>query len=327
MIKNIGIIITLLLLVPVFTFAQQVNIPFALSNELNVDVNPDYPRPNENTTISLSLYSDDLTTATISWYQDDELVLSGIGKTIHQFTMGNVGEETKIRIVINLLNGISFSKQLSFTPASVDLVWEAESYVHPFYKGKALHPRQGSIKVVAVPEFYRNGNKIPAENLVYTWTNGLKAVQNQSGYGRNVVFLDGSLFGRTERIEVIVVDPINNLVASQVINIAPIAPEILFYENNPYYGYLFDVAIPNQFKLVSDEAEIVASPYFFTKEDVPFFNYNWRINNSTVPSIADSMSAIFRRPEESGRSQVSLEIANQSRLLQQAQKSFSINFD
>ena len=110
MTKKAIILIIISLFIPVFSFAQQINLPFALSNELNVEINPKYPRPNEKTTIMLSLYSDNLNTANIAWYQDNKIVDSGIGKTSYTFTTGNVGQETLIEIQIKLLNGTSFSK-------------------------------------------------------------------------------------------------------------------------------------------------------------------------------------------------------------------------
>jgi hypothetical protein len=136
--------------------AQAVNMPYALSSELNVEIIPTYPRPNEMVFVNLALYTDDLNSADISWYQDGKNVLSGKGEVKYSFKAGSVGTETKIEIRIKLLSGASFSKTFTLNPASVDLVWEANSYVPPFYKGKALHPRQGSLKLVAMPEFVKN---------------------------------------------------------------------------------------------------------------------------------------------------------------------------
>ena len=80
--------------------------------------------------------------------------------------------------------------------------------------GKALHSRQGnSAKIVAMPEFVKNGKRVGAENLIYEWSNGVDVYQSQNGYGKSVLILNGSTLGQTDKIEVLVTDPVNNLVA------------------------------------------------------------------------------------------------------------------
>lgn len=322
------IVIVSLVILPTITFAQTVNIPFALSNELNVEIIPTYPSPNEVIFINLTLYTDDLNSADITWFQNGKNVLSGKGETRYNFRTGNIGEETKIEIVIKLLSGISFTKVFTLTPAGVDLVWEAESYVPPFYKGKALHPRQGVLKIVATPDFVKGGRRISPQNLIYEWSNDVEAYQNQSGYGKNVLILNGSLLGKSESVEVLVRDPVNNLVAQKFIDISPVDPEIVFYENSPYYGHIFDLAVTGTFNLKTEEVQVLATPYYFTKKDSGLLKYEWRLNGQSVPNLFGSRTAVFRKPEDkAGKSTVSLRIENQNRILQQANGGLTINFD
>jgi hypothetical protein len=210
----------------------------------------------------------------------------------------------------------------------VDLVWEANSYVPPFYQGKALHPRQGSLKIVALPNFVKDGRRILPQNLVYEWSNDVDVFQSQNGYGRNVLILNGSLLGKTEKVEVLITDPVNNLVAHSFINIAPVNPEIIFYENDPYYGHIFDLAIGNTFELKKDEVQILTAPYFFTKENNSLLKYEWRLNASSVSNLSGSRTAVFRKPEDqkSGTSIVFLRVENTNRILQQADKNLNIVF-
>lgn len=328
-IKLLMVVVVGMMLLPNLAFAQlNLNVPYALSNELGIEIIPNYPKPNEMVFLNLSLYTGDLNSATITWYVNGKNVLSGKGETKYSFKTGNIGEETDIEIVVKLLDGTSFSKTVTLNPAGVDLVWEANSYVPPFYKGKALHPRQGSLKVVAMPEFVKNGRRILPQNLIYQWSNGVNVYQNQSGYGKSVIILDGSILGKEENIEVLVTDPINNLVAQGFIDITPVDPEIVFYQNDPYYGHIFDQSLAKSFDLKTEEIQILVAPYYFTKEATGLLQYNWTLNNQSVPSLADSRTAIFRRPEgEKGRSIVSLQMENIGRILQQASGSLIMNFD
>ena len=302
------------------TITPNANVPYALSNELGVEVIPTYPRPNETVSINLTLYTDDLNSADITWYQDGKAVLSGKGKVKYSFRAGSVGEETNIEIKIDLLSGASFSKIITLNPASVDLVWEAYSYVPPFYKGKALHPRQGVLKVVAMPEFVKGGKRVSPQNLVYEWSNATKINQSQSGYGKSTAVLNGSILGKQENIKVVVTDPVNNLTAQGFLDISPVDPEIVFYENDPYYGHIFDIAIPDTFNLKTDEVQILAAPYYFTKEGGGLLQYEWRLNGQSIPDLSGSKTAIFRKPEDktTGISNISLQVTNTGRILQQA---------
>jgi hypothetical protein len=324
--KNFLIVMLGLAFLPIVSLAQ-VNIPFALSNELGVEIIPTYPRPKEMVWINISLYTADLNSADITWYQDGKAVLNGKGETRYSFVAGPVGSETKIEIAIKLLGGSTFSKTFTLTPASVDIVWEANSYTPPFYRGRALHSKQGSLKLVAMPEFVKNGKRILPQNLIYEWSNGINVYQNQSGYGKNVVLVDGSLLGRTEEIEVLVTDPVNNLVAQAFVDIAPSDPEVVFYQIDPYYGNIFDLALTGSFDLKDEELQILASPFFFSKENSENWQYEWQLNGTTIQNLFGSRTAVFRKPEgESGRSTISLRLANTDRILQQAENSLNINF-
>jgi hypothetical protein len=303
-----------------------INVNFALSHELNVDVSPTYPSPNSSVFINLTLYTNDLTSAEITWIKDDKVALKGTGKTSYSFKTGPAGIETKIEIGISFLDGATVTKTITFNPASIDLVWEANSYVPPFYQGKALYPKQGTIKIVALPEFVTKTKRTLPENLVYSWSNEVESFQDQSGYGKNVIVLNGSLLGKYENIKVLVTDPVNGSTAQGFLTIKPIDPEIVFYENSPYYGQLFDTTISNPFNLNTGEVQISAAPYYFTKESS--VKYEWHLNGEIVQGLTDSMTAIFKKPQQgTGQSAVSLWVMNPDRLLQSADASLIMNFE
>lgn len=317
-----------LAVLPDISFAQaNINLPYSLSNELIVNLIPTYPRPDETTFVSLELYTDDLDSADIEWYKNGELDSNGKGQIKYSFKTGHIGEETNIEIRIRLLSGATFSKSFTLAPASVDLTWEANSYVPPFYKGRALHARQGVLKIVAMPEFVKNGARIAPQNLIYKWSNDVETYQSQSGYGKNILILNGSLLGKTENIRVLVTDPVNNLVAQDFIDIAPTDPEIVFYKIDPYYGHIFDTALTGTFYLKGEEVQILAVPFYFSKEKDGLLQYVWMLNGLEAPSLSGSRTAIFRKPEDkTGRSSVSLRVENQNRILQQADGGFVVNF-
>ncbi len=321
-------LIFILFILPLSLLAQvSVNLPYALSNELNVEVLPDYPGPNEQVSVVLTMYTADLDSSTIAWYVDGKLVTSGKGLKRFTFTAPAAGAETKVEIKITLQNGTSFSKSFSINPVSVDVLWEADAYVPPFYRGKAMHPPQGRLKLVANPEFNYQGSRIDPSRLIYEWSNGITVLESQSGYGKNIVFINGALLGGQEQIELLVRDPVHNLTAQAFVNIDTTNPELVFYKNDPYYGYMFDNALPSIVDLKTDEVQIVASPYFVTKERSSILQYEWRLNGQNAPELQSSRTAIFRKPEgQSGESSIRLNVSNLNRILQYAEGNLTVKF-
>ncbi len=324
----LSLLIVFAVALPAHTNGQvNVNIPGALKNELSVEVIPEYPGPYENTSINLSLYTDDLNSAHISWFNNGKLVSEGVGKTSYIFKTGAVGQETRIDVVVVLKNGISFNRFYTITPAGVEVVWEADSYTLPFYQGKALHPKQGRLKLSAFPEFIKNGKTINPDNLIYTWQVGEDVIQSQSGYGRKVAIINGNILGGAENVHLTVSDPTNNITAEKYIDVETADPEILLYENSPYYGLNTDTAIKPNSPLKESELQILAAPFFMTI-DGNNITYTWRINGQNKPDLENSRSAVFRKPDDnkSGRSIINIEASNLKRVLQFAERNVIINY-
>ncbi len=327
--KNIVAATILVSFLPFFVSAQtNLNFASTMSEELAVEMIPTYPRPNENVYINLAMYTADLNSAQISWYKDGKLELSGKGEVRYSFNTGAVGKETNIEIRVVLQGGQSFSKQIKISPASVDLVWESNSYTPPFYKGKALHARQGLIKIVAMPNFVKNGSVIDPKTLIYEWSNGLNAYQAQSGYGKNILLINGSMLGQSDNIELLVRDPSSNMVTNGFLTISPVDPELVFYEKNPFYGYIFEKSLGKSVTMKGDEIEVWTAPYNLSNENPRNLAYEWRLNGSVAKELYNSRSAVFRRPEEgSGNSIISLKIENLNRILQYVENTLMIKFE
>lgn len=299
-----------------------------MASELSIELIPEYPRPNENVYLRLSLYTADLNSADIFWYKNDKLEASGKGLVTYQFRAGNVGEKTKIEILVRLLGGKSFSRVINFNPAGVDLVWEASSYTPPFYRGKALHSYQGFLKIVALPDFMKNNVRISPDKLIYEWSNDTETYLEQSGYGKSVLYLNGSILGRDEKINVLVKDIEGTLVASNSVTVSPVDPQIIFYENNPYYGYIFENALKKEVSMKDEEFQILAVPFYFSKERNGMLKYEWRLNGNKEDGLTNSRTAIFRKPEnEAGFSTISVNIENTVRILQSASQNLTIKFN
>ena len=172
---TIFLLSTYYLLFTTSAFAQ-----FDFAGELNVNVSPEYPKPNSTVYISLEMYTEKLDSSDISYYLNGKLEKSAKGLKNFSFTVGESSKTSSLEIVIKLHNGTSFSKILGVTPAGVDILWQADSYVPPFYRGKALYGPQSMLQLLANPSFGNN-------NLIYKWSVDGEAFPGISGYGKNAV--------------------------------------------------------------------------------------------------------------------------------------------
>ncbi|MGH7249697.1 MAG: hypothetical protein ACREGC_01870, partial [Minisyncoccia bacterium] len=152
-------------------------------SSLLVNVAPQNPAPGENTTITLSSYASNLDSVLISWSVDGKNVASGIGKKTFSLNAPSLGGESDVVATVSLPDGALQTKVI-IKPAVMVLLWQAtDSYVPPFYKGKAFPTPESQVKVVAIPQIKSGGKIVDPNNLTYVWQKDYTNNPNGSGYG------------------------------------------------------------------------------------------------------------------------------------------------
>jgi hypothetical protein len=176
----------------------------------------------------------------------------------------------------------------------------------------------------ARPLIYSGNTKISAGELVYKWTVDDAVLENQSGYGKNVIRFAGPILGTAVNVDVMVTDPLTNTTARNSVTLNPISPLVVFYENNPRYGIIFENSINDGVNLAGEEMSIIAAPFYMNIKDP--ISYNWKMNGKFAPEVT-GLSATFRKPEEvSGSTLLSLKAENQKKILQSTENGFRINY-
>ncbi len=204
---------------------------------------------------------------------------------------------------------------------SVDLLWQADTYTPPFYKGRALWSNQSGITFVAVPTGLGNPS-----SLNYRWTRNGTVLGSISGVGRNTMKYSDSILGRAQNVSVDIVSPTQEVLASASVSLRPITPSLLIYENNPLYGFMFHNEATGGYEISDIEVTFSAFPLFFTAahRGDPMVWYEWRTNTG---ARENANSAIYRVPEgSSGTAQISAQASTSVMVLQEAAKSFSVRF-
>jgi hypothetical protein len=312
-------------------FDGDTGLPSGIQEQISVEQVPSIPQPGEQVSVRVTGYSTDLNKARITWTLDGRAVVSQTGATTFTFQAPASGQTSRLVITIAKEGGGTITRTITISPADVDLLYEAETYAHPFYKGKRLFTSESAIRFIAVPHFTNsNGAKIDSSNLVYTWRMNGSVQQNASGYGRNTFSVKGSLIERPMQVTVEVSAANSTLKATQSISLQSTQPEITLYENNPLLGVVYEKAIQGTFLLERPQVDFEGIPYFFSgtyKDDVAL-DYNWYINGTEVMTKEPNENYMVLRNDKNqeGTAVINVALSSVSNLLQNAKSSLELNF-
>lgn len=320
-------IMLLFLFTPFYSLNAQVNLE---SGDINIELFPSNPGPNTEVEVILTSYVADLNSSKITWKVDGAQKISATGEKNFFFTTGDYGKTTRLEIIIETRRGDVVQKALNIKPADVDIIWESEGYIPPFYKGKSIFSYENRLTFIAIPHITNsNGVEISPKNLIYKWKNDSFVIENASGYGKNTYSIIGSIVARTIDVDVEVTDLNGETKAIGSISVPSKDPEVLFYKKSPLYGIEFQKALVGEIKLTDKEIAVVATPYFFgsTNSYSQDFIYKWSINGQKINNNPLVTTQIFRQQEGvAGTSNISVSIENINKVLQLAKNSFQITF-
>jgi len=295
-----------------------------------IEIIPTYPRPGDSVTIRVNSFTIDLDQAQIAWSIDGRTTAQGAAVKEVSFTAGPLGSRTIIGISA-LVEGLLFSDQVVIQPVDINLIWQADTYVHPFYSGKALAGSEANFTIVALPRVVNTfGSLVSADDLVFTWKENGRVLGSQSGRGKNILRIVGPRIFNTTQIEVAASTVAESVTAKRILTLRSVSPAIIFYENSPLLGMRFEKALPSPFELKREEITVTAHPFFFSSSErvSSDFQYKWVINGSSIEAPPGDNSSLVLRQTGSGAgfATISLTIQNLKEVLQRARSSFSVNF-
>ncbi|MCC2631103.1 MAG: seg, partial [Candidatus Paceibacter sp.] len=271
-------------------------------------LSPENPLPNEPVTVTVTSFLSNLDTSTITWSINGRKVASGIGMKSFTTTIGNVGSKTVVDVKIVTTNGITITDSVPIGTATVDLVWEAQSYTPPFYQGKALLTPYETVKIVAIPHFSQSSTSLSPKNLIYTWSRDGRVMGSLSGYGKNTLTLFGSETSKLSTIRVTVTNTDGTVTALGETSIRPSKPSLISYIYSPAYGTLYNFGLQGSFVMPIKELNIEAVPYYFdaTPSTIPYIRYEWKMNNVRVDSPLNNMLTVRNEGTTTGSTNISV---------------------
>jgi len=293
------------------------------------NIAPENPAPNENVSINLSSYENDLDSVLIAWSVDGKSISSGIGRKSFSVNAPAAGLETTVIAKIALPDG-NTEKTIIIKPSEMVLLWQAsDSYVPPFYKGKALPTPDSNVKIVALPEIRTGSQMVDPNNMVYAWKQDYTNDQGASGYGKNFYIYATDYLENSNNIEVVASTLDQKYSAEASIDIGMTQPKIVFYKNDANIGTIWEQALSDGHKIQGDEV-VEAAPYFISPKDIriPTLTWNWSINDSSANIIGLRKNLIPLKAQAgvSGTAKIKLEINNNDKIFESASKEINVQF-
>ncbi len=299
---------------------------FAAFGLISQKLTPPTPGPNQEVTIQLNSYNVNLNASKIIWYINGEAQKEGTAETSFVTRTGDFGEKKVIDVVIFAQDGARFDKQIVLAPAEVDVLWEAQTYTPPFYKGKALPTYKSLIKVSAIPRF--NAATSDPAAYYYKWTLDINKGVGEA-LGKNSTVIAAGWPDSHVNIAVETSLPGTDWKGAKNLDINSTNPEVVFYEQAPLLGTRFAQAMGAGLMAEGNEFTIQAAPYFFALDNYKNGElvYDWRVNRNRVLPTLDPLKLILTKSSKAAENfGVSLSIQNAKRVIQQGGAATAVSF-
>ncbi len=313
-------IFALALLAPAAVSAQSLGGSMGNTDPFTISVNPQYPAPASQATLSFLSSTLDLASATMVVSVGGKRVYSGSVQPV-TVPLGGAGSVASVKVTISS-GGASYTQSLAIQPEDVSLIAEPASSQPPLYPGKPLVPLAGNTRVVAVANLKDAGGKtLDPSTLSYTWTVDGTQIADSSGIGKSVILVASPLQYRSRSVSVVVQSPRGSLAGGDSLTLTPAEPTVRLYRNDPLLGIRFDHALSGDYAITGSEASLYATPFSF-----PLLGgapaLQWFLNGAA----AQTGPSITLRPAGSGQGSASLSLTASSGSAATALANLSLSF-
>mgnify|MGYP007100934271 FL=1 len=317
------------LVLPLFTHAQFLG----NLNGVTINLTPQHPRPHQTVEATVRSGNVDVSSATIVWLINDELLQQESGGTSFIFETPAEGQMQQLTVLVKTIDGQVLSDTVAIRPASVTLLWEARTWTPPFYKSRALYTPGSTIVVEARASIEgSDGRKYEPNELLYTWRRNDSVLGNQSGLGKSTLIIEGPKFFSDDVMSVEVSTPDRSIIATSAALIETRDPLVLLYEEDPLLGVVYNRSVENDHVFrATQQISLVAAPFYMDarKLNDRSLTYEWQVQGRKIETNANRPSYVtlsFTTADDfSANASVSVE--HISHLLQAATGNWLFHFE
>ncbi|MBP6865988.1 MAG: hypothetical protein KBC12_00380 [Candidatus Pacebacteria bacterium] len=299
--------------------------------DVSIGVNPTYPKPGESVVVTLNSFTVKLDKAFIIWSVNGVERANGVGKKSFSFNLDPFSSKTQVSASVSNVAGDTITKNIFINSVDVDVLWEAvDSYVPPFYRGKALGVREGNFKIVVIPNIISSRGKLSPGNLSYNWKKDGAVQVSVSGFGKDSFVYKNSYLDESNEIQVEISDVESKTKTGSKITIPTLSkPEIFFYRRDPKLGLALEKTIVDGYSLGETPETIVAVPYFFSPKNLnsQILSFNWSSGGEGIKPNRNRNEVTVVAPKgSSGGTELKVVIENKGSLFQTLEKKLNVTF-
>ncbi|MDZ4227059.1 MAG: hypothetical protein U1D26_01120 [Patescibacteria group bacterium] len=252
---------------------------------LIISMTPVHPGPRDLVRLTVHSPLLDISKNNIVWNAGGKVIAQGVGVASADITAGALGSRTNVTVQATALDGSALSAAVHVVPTKIDLLFDSDSYVPPFYRGRALPSTGTSIFLEARPHFLRpDGSSLTDADITYTWRRNGQVLASVSGRGKSRVVIPSPVLYSTDDISVEAISDDESFSGEASEVIAAAGPFVSLYEDSPLYGILYNNALGASAQINESEITLAAIPYFASVASPadPLFRYSWRVNDTPV---------------------------------------------
>ena len=286
----------------------------AFGTNLAISLSPQYPQPGQTVHLSAAGTGIDLENSAIIWRANGKIIAQGTGADSADVTVGALGSETAVEVDVDTPDGTLLSAEATLAPTTLDLLVGSDSYVPPFYVGRALPSAGTNVIVQAVAHFKKaDGTSIPDGSIVYTWKRNNEAIASVSGRGKAAAIISAPHLFTSDTITVDAVSSDGTRAARTSVIVSASDAILDLYEDHPLYGILYNRALGASVFIPESEMTFAGVPYFAQTSSPTSrsLSYEWHVNNQKItPSTSAPNEITINAQNSNGRADIALEVTH-----------------
>jgi len=282
-------------------------------------MDPARPQPGDTVHLTAESALFDLGASSITWYANGKNIGGGEGATGITVTAGDLGKATAIEVDIATSDGTPVSATTTIMPTKVDLLFDSDSYVPPFYQGRALPSAGTQLHVQAVAYFKKSdGSFVQPNSILYTWKRNGQVLGGVSGQGKSSASIAAPYLYGADTISVEAESVDGTFSGSMSVRIPSYEPQLRLYEDHPLFGLLFYRALATSTQITEREMAFAAIPYFAqaTSANDPALQYNWTVNGAAAPAsdVRNEIAVGTQGDTSAGVANISLSLSHKTNI-------------